>query len=91
MEPTFCNKAFGFYGTYVKISEPQKYKYAETNLVNFYRDLLEELLMKNDSLQYQVEELLRLNGVYERLQKNHQSEVDTLTARCEQLQNDLVA
>ena len=22
MEPTFCNKAFGFYGTYVKISEP---------------------------------------------------------------------
>ena len=36
MEPTFTNKAFDFYGAYVRINEPQKYKYAETQLTFFY-------------------------------------------------------
>ena len=36
MEPTFTDKAFDFYGVYVRINEPQKYKYAETKLTFFY-------------------------------------------------------
>ena len=52
MEPQFCDKAFSFYGTYTKISEPQRYKFAETNLVLFYKDLLDEVLKENDTLHY---------------------------------------
>ena len=83
MEPAFCGKAFSFYGTYVKISEPQRYKYAETNLVLFYKDLLDEVLMENDTLHYQVEEMLRLNGVYEEKQTRHEDEVEKLTSKVE--------
>ena len=40
MASTFTNKAFDFYGTYVRINEEQKYKYAETQITFFYRDLI---------------------------------------------------
>ena len=36
MEPTFTSSAFDFYGSYVRINEPQKYKYAETQITFFY-------------------------------------------------------
>ena len=33
MEPNFTKHAFDFYGTYVRIGEAQKYKYAETQVI----------------------------------------------------------
>ena len=46
MVPTFTDKAFDFYGTYVRINEPQKYKYAETELIRFHEDLIQQLFTK---------------------------------------------
>ena len=47
MEPNFTNHAFDFYGTYVRISETQKFKYAETKLINFYKAIVDEVMEAN--------------------------------------------
>ena len=71
MEPLLADKAFDFYGTYVKINENQKYKYAETKLIHFYKDLLEEAVQENNTLRDQVDELLRLNAEYDLDHRKH--------------------
>ena len=65
MEETLTNKAFDFYGCYVKISEAQKFKFAETKLVKFYKDLCIEAIDKNIILQSEVESSTELNRQYE--------------------------
>ena len=40
MEPKMTKTAFDFYGCYVKISEPQKYKFAENRILFYYKDLI---------------------------------------------------
>ena len=44
MEPTMTKEAFDFYNTYVRISEGQKYKFAEARLILYYKDLLDEVM-----------------------------------------------
>ena len=46
--------AFDFYGTYVRISETQKFKYAETTLIRFYRALINEVLDSNENLKSEI-------------------------------------
>jgi len=48
-EPEFTNKAFDFYGGYTRITDDQKYKYAETQVTMFYKDLCDELVKKNQT------------------------------------------
>ena len=87
MEPILVDKAFDYYGTYVKINENQKYKYAETKLILFYKDLLEEAMMKNNTLRDQVDQLLQLNKEYDLDHKKHLHAVEKAeakTKRCEQ-------
>ena len=64
MEPTFTDKAFDFYGVYVRINEPQKYKYAETKLTFFYQDLIQELFAKINLQQMEVDQMAKLNKVF---------------------------
>ena len=40
MEPQFTDKAFDFYGVYTRISEPQKFRYAESKVINHYKKLI---------------------------------------------------
>ena len=49
--PDFNNKAFDFYGSKTRIADYQKFKFAETNITMFYKDLIDELLDK-----YEVQE-----------------------------------
>lgn len=65
MEPNFTNQAFDFYGTYVRISESQKFKYAEGKLINFYKGLLIEVLESNEKLKSEVETMIEINKKYE--------------------------
>ena len=61
MASTFADKAFDFYGSYVKIAEPQKYKYQEQRLVAFYKDLCIEALEKNLTIQNEIDSVRELN------------------------------
>ena len=40
MEPKLTNKAFDFYGVYTRISEAQKFRYAESKVIAYYKDLI---------------------------------------------------
>ena len=57
--------AFDFYGTYVRISETQKFKYAETTLIRFYRALINEVLDSNENLKSEIQNMLDINKKYE--------------------------
>ena len=61
MEPVFAKKDFDFYGTYVRISESQKFKYAEGRLITFYKALLEEVLKSNETLKAEVDTMISIN------------------------------
>ena len=61
MEPFMSDKVFDFYNLYTRISEHQKYRYAESRLTLYYKDLLEEVLGENESLKGQIETLLVVN------------------------------
>ena len=50
MEPFMSDKVFDFYNLYTRISETQKYKYAESRIILYYKDLLEEVLAENENL-----------------------------------------
>ena len=65
MEPTMTKSAFDFYGCYVKISEPQKYKYAENKVILYYKDLIGELLKSNETLRGNVDNMIAINQKYE--------------------------
>ena len=54
-------KVFDFYNLYTRISEHQKYKYAEGKQTLYYKDLLEEVLEENENLKGQIETLLVVN------------------------------
>ena len=43
-EPLLHTDRFDFYGAYVRISEDQKYKYAEGRLLSYYKDLISEAM-----------------------------------------------
>ena len=60
-----ANKCFDFYGAYVRISENQKYKYAEGKLILYYKDLIEELLRVNEQLKSEVDGMFDINKKYE--------------------------
>lgn len=64
MVPTFTDKAFDFYGTYVRINEPQKYKYAETELIRFHEDLIQQLFTKINLQNMEVDQMAKLNKSY---------------------------
>lgn len=65
MEPTMTSHAFDFYGTYARISETQKFKYAETTLIRFYRALVQEVLASNENLKSEIQNMLDINKKYE--------------------------
>lgn len=50
MEPLMTDQVFDFYNLYTRISEHQKFKYAESRLTLYYKDLLEEVLAENENL-----------------------------------------
>ena len=50
MEPQMTNNAFDFYGIYARISEPQKFRYAENKVTNHYKHLVQEVMYKNAAL-----------------------------------------
>lgn len=49
--PDFENQAFDFYGVYSRINQDQKYKYAETQISLFYRDICDELVQQITELE----------------------------------------
>ena len=60
-----ASNAFDFYGTYVRISETQKFKYAETKLINFYKALIQEVLASNETLKSEIDNMIDINKKYE--------------------------
>ena len=68
MEPTMSNKVFDFYGLYTRISENEKFRYAESKVVAYYKDVSQELVMANAVLKAQIETMIGIN------QRNAQNE-----------------
>lgn len=64
MEPKITETPFDFFGCYIRISEDQKYKYAEEKLTMYYKDLVEEALRHNEQLKFEVQALLDVNKKY---------------------------
>ena len=50
MEPQMTNHVFDFYGIYTRISELQKFRYAENKVSNHYKHLVQEVMYKNFAL-----------------------------------------
>ena len=90
MEPVLTDKVFDFYGTYVKINENQKYKYAETKLILFYKSLIEELMAENSTLKDQVNQLLQLNAEYDRDAQRNQRAIDAAEAKTKRVESEIV-
>jgi len=63
-KPTFDDNAFNFYGVYTRINPEQKYKYAETKTVMFYKDICDELLGRNEALAAEIEIMIDMNNNY---------------------------
>ena len=57
--------AFDFYGAYVRISEGQKYKYAEGRLIQYYKALVDEVMTQNERLKDEVDLMININKKYE--------------------------
>ena len=57
--------AFDFYGTYVRISEGQKYKFAEGRLIQYYKALVDEVMETNENLKNEIDIMINTNKKYE--------------------------
>jgi len=68
-KPNFENKVFNFYGLYTRINREQKLKYAETQIVMYYKDLCDEMIQRNESLMAELEIMLDMNETFRRNEK----------------------
>lgn len=89
MEPNMTKHAFDFYGSYVRISEAQKYKYAENRVVSYYKDLVHELLTSNESLRLEVASMININKKYEFNEEEVRQAIASEQAKREVLEDDM--